>query len=177
MNQVHGCRTILSVRQLLHDSPARPRIHVASSSSTQATAFGEIRRCRGKSPRRSSRQIVERDSPVRARTSGKRRSFAGRVLVACSTLCAALTGGGAALASCDARAGSRSCEFLVSADALCIFLPPITLRAHQSKCRSCRSLETAHRPSTRHALCHTARFEPVLARLAHLDAVRDGARN
>lgn len=53
---------------------ALDRIQSATSDSTQATALGEMRRCRGNSPRRSRRQMVERDRPVRARTAGKRRN-------------------------------------------------------------------------------------------------------
>ena len=50
--------------------PARSResTHSSTSASSQPTALREIRRCLGKSPRRSSRQMVDRDSPVRSRT-------------------------------------------------------------------------------------------------------------
>jgi hypothetical protein len=52
------------------------RIQLAKSSSIRATAFAEIRWGRGNAPCRSSRQIVEGDSPVPSRTSGNRSSLA-----------------------------------------------------------------------------------------------------
>ena len=58
-------------------SPAFAQIHALISCSTQATAFAEIRRCFGKTPCRSSLQIVDRESPVRSRTTGKRSNLNG----------------------------------------------------------------------------------------------------
>ena len=54
------------------------RIHSTTSPSTHATAFLEIRRCLGKPPSRSRRQIVERERPVCALTAGNRRKRMGR---------------------------------------------------------------------------------------------------
>jgi hypothetical protein len=55
-------------------SSALARIQLVISLSTQATTFVEMRRCPGNAPRCSSRQMVERDRPVMARTDGKRKS-------------------------------------------------------------------------------------------------------
>lgn len=57
------------------ESSTFERIQSATSSSTQATAFAEIRQCLGNAPLCSKRQIVERDRPVLSRTDGNRRSF------------------------------------------------------------------------------------------------------
>lgn len=62
-------------------SPITAAIQSEISCSTHATALGEIRRWRGNSPRRSSHQIVDLDSPVRSRTLGNRRSFGGAAVV------------------------------------------------------------------------------------------------
>jgi hypothetical protein len=63
------------------------RIQASTSSSGQATAFAEILRCRGKQPSRSSLQIVERDRPVRLRTSGNRKSRGTTVIAASGSVC------------------------------------------------------------------------------------------
>lgn len=55
-----------------------PEIQVVTSSSTHATTLGAIRWCFGNSPRRSKRQIVERDNPVLSRTTGNLNSLRGR---------------------------------------------------------------------------------------------------
>lgn len=61
--------------------PARARIHETTSSSIHATTFVEMRVCLGNSPRRSKRQMVDRDRPVRSRISGNRTKRSGGVRV------------------------------------------------------------------------------------------------
>ena len=61
----------------------RSAIHSEISDSSQATAFVEMRRLRGKSPRRSMRHLVTRDKPVIRLTSGSRTK---RSVIGCTPI-------------------------------------------------------------------------------------------
>ena len=56
---------------------ARERTHSSISGSSHPTALADSCRCFGKTPRRSRRQIVDRDRPVRSRTPAKRMNRNG----------------------------------------------------------------------------------------------------
>jgi hypothetical protein len=56
---------------------ARERTQSSISASSHPTALADNRRCFGKTPRRSRRQIVDRDRPVRSRTPAKRMNRNG----------------------------------------------------------------------------------------------------
>jgi len=60
-----------------HAAAARSSNHSVISDSSHATAFVEMRRLRGNSPRRSMRQRVTRDKPVICLTSGSRTKRSG----------------------------------------------------------------------------------------------------
>jgi hypothetical protein len=68
-------RSQSSVSVFPHVRRALDAIHSLTSSSRQATTLTETLTRLGKLPLRSMRQIVDRESPVRCRTSAKRRSL------------------------------------------------------------------------------------------------------